>query len=266
MLRIEVSESGQAALPPIDIEDAVFIIGSDVMARIRLPAAAARPQHVRIEHGRWHALAPIQGGGEGGEIGDGVTLGVGAYSVRVGPSPADAIASPPQRTESLARELMRAMLGTAGAPTLEIERGGSGKRTLAPPESTLVIGRGDEANWIIVDDDLSRTHAEVRRSWDGVRIADLRSKNGTMVDGVRVGPDGAALRDGAVIELGKVVMRFRDPAEKHLGGPAPSPAAPAASAAVAGAASEPKPSVLPFYIAIAIMLLALAGLVWVLSV
>ena len=264
MLRIEVSESGQA-LPPVDVDDAVFVIGSDLMARIRLPASAARPEHVRIEGGRWRALAPVGGAAQSGEIGDGVTLMIGSYQLRIAPAPVGAVASPVQRTESLARELMRAMLGTAGAPTLEIERGppGGGKRPLAPPESSLVIGRGDEANWVILDDDLSRKHAEVRRSWDGVRIADLGSKNGTQVDGVRVGPQGAALRDGAMVELGKVVLRFRDPAEKHLGGPAPSPKVPAA---VAPTPSDAPASALPFYIAVTIMLLALAGLVWVLSV
>lgn len=278
MLRVEVSEEGQGALPSVDIDDAVVVIGSATNARIRLPVGAADREHVRVEGGRWRASAPVHVGGraaDAGDIGDGVTLELGAYRVRLVPAPVDATAAPVQRTESLARELMRNLLGTAGAPTLEIERGAhaGAKRSLAPPESTLVIGRGDEASWIIADKDLSRTHAEVRRGWDGTRIVDLGSKNGTKVDGARVGAEGMPLRDGCVIELGPIVMRFRDPAEKHLQGDAPalrmlaavSRPPPAHTAPPASLPEPPRGSPLVFYAALAIMLLALAGLIWVLG-
>ena len=282
MLRIEVSEQGQGALPPIAVDDAVIVIGSGAAARVRLPAG--EPEHVRVEAGRWRALGVVRVDGvgrDGGDIGDGVTLELGAYRVRISPAPSDAPASTIQRTESLARELMRNLLGTAGAPTLEIERGAhaGAKRPLAPPESTLIIGRGDEASWIIADKDLSRTHAEIRRGWDGTRIVDLGSKNGTKVDGARVGADPLALRDGCAIELGPIVMRFRDPAERQLQGDAPAFRALAAAEAARKPVSNPPPAAAPapsspparssspivFYAALAIMLVALAGLVWVLA-
>jgi hypothetical protein len=312
VLRIEVSEEGQGALPAIDVDDAVVVIGSGAAARVRLPvrdAAAGGPsargavatEHVRVEAGRWYALGPVRvdgvprDAGDTGDIGGVVTLELGAYRVRIAPAPSDAPASTVQRTESLARELMRNLLGTAGAPTLAIERGAhaGAERPLAPPESTLIIGRGDEAGWIIADKDLSRMHAEIRRGWDGTRIVDLGSKNGTQVDGDRVGPEGMALRDGCVIELGPIVMRFRDPAERQLQGEAPALRALAAAEqrvaaarrgkaptdelARAGPASRsstrssiPSRSVrrgnpIIFYTALAIMIAALAGLVWVLA-
>src|SRR6185437_1861680 len=92
------------------------------------------------------------------------------HRVRVAPAPEGASATP-QRTESLARELVRSLLGANAAPSLEVERGehAGAKRSLAPPESVLVIGRGDVAGWAIPDGDLSKAHAEVRRGWDGVR-------------------------------------------------------------------------------------------------
>lgn len=286
MLRIEVSEAGQEALPAVDVDDAVVVIGSGSAARVRLPAGAASnaiaAEHVRIEAGRWRALGPVSVAGaarHGGDIGEGITLELGAYRIRIALAPAGAAASPVQRTESLARELMRNLLGTAGAPTLEIERGShaGAKRPLAPPESVLVIGRGDEAGWIIADKDMSRTHAEVRRGWDGTRIVDLGAKNGTKVDGDRVGAEGMVLRDGCVIELGPIVMRFRDPAEKHLQGDAPALRAlaatekPALTTPGASRRAEPAPErVRPgnptvFYAALAIMILALAALVWLLA-
>ncbi|HEX5060689.1 MAG TPA: FHA domain-containing protein [Kofleriaceae bacterium] len=275
MLRVEVSEAGQAALPAVDVDDAVVVIGSATNARIRLPANAAEREHVRVEGKRWRAVGAVKVDGaprDGGDIGDGVTLEVAGYRVRLMPAPAGAQAAPVQRTESLARELMRNLLGSAGQPTLEIERGAraGAKRALQPPESTLVIGRGDEANWIIDDKDLSRTHAEIRRGWDGTRIVDLESKNGTKVDGDPVGAGGMALRDGCLVELGPVVMRFRDPAEKHLQGDAPAfrpllADAPPLKPAPAPSVAVPRGNPVIFYGALAIMALALAGLVWILA-
>ena len=285
MLRIEVSEVGQGAMPAIDLEDASFMIGSAVGSRVRLPASAAQPDHVKIEGGRWYALGPVTVDGvpaREGAIGEGVTLAIETYRVRIAPSPAGAVAAPVQRTESLARELLRNIMGSGAQPTLEIERGklAGTKRILPPPESKTVIGRGDDVDWRIDDNDLSRTHAEVRRGWDGIRIVDLDSKNGTKVDGDKVTRDGLMLRDGCLVELGPIVMRFRDPAEKHLQGDAPAfrpllgsakrhaeQAATAATPAPAPAAraEAPRPSTVPFYAALVIMVLALAGLVWVLS-
>jgi hypothetical protein len=280
MLRVEVSEAGQGALPAVDVDDAVVMIGSATGARIRLPAGAAQREHVRIEGNRWRAVAPVKVDGEardGGDIGDGVTLELGDYRVHLAPAPPGAQAAPVQRTESLARELMRNLLGTAGAPTLEVERGplAGAKRMLPPPESKVVIGRGDEANWIIADKDLSRTHAEVRRGWDGTRIVDLGSKNGTKVDGDQVGERGTMLRDGSLVELGPIVMRFRDPAERQLQGDAPAfrplqrdlAMRDRARRALAEApAVEPtRGSPLVFYAALGIMVGALAALVWILG-
>lgn len=249
MLRIEVREDGQAALPAVDVDDASFVIGSAPHARIRLPAAQVLAEHVHVEGTRWRTAD------RSGDIGDGVTLELGNYRVRIAPAPAGSVPATPQRTESLARELMRSLLGDGAAPTLELVRGrgAPSRRTLQPPESSLVIGRGDEATWIIVDEDLSRVHAEIRRGWDGTRILDRGSKNGTKVDGTRI--TDAPLHDGATIELGKVVFRFHDLADRRLRPAAAPSATPAPS----------RGSMAPVYAALAIMLAALAGLAWVLS-
>lgn len=297
MLRFSVGEEGQPPLPAVDLDEPRVVIGSGVGARIRLPAAVASERHVEVTPEGWRALAEVvvdgarRAVGEGGEgvpgsIGDGVVFELGAYRVRVEPSPAGAVVSTPQRTESLARELVRSLLGAGAAPSLEIERGPAGGviRALAPPESVLVIGRGDEAGWVILDEDLSRAHVEIRRGWDGVQLQDLGSKNGTRVDGARVGAAGIELHDGARIELGNVVLRFRDPAERHLRGEAAAGAAGTATAgraasgvaasagrgaaaagndAVDGGVAVPGPWVVVGALAIAVA--AVVGLVWVLA-
>lgn len=255
MWRVVVAEDGAAPLPAIDVAEDAFVVGGGADARVRLPAGA---EQVRVAGGRWAM------GEAGGDVGDGVELVIGTYRVWIAPAPAGAVATPPQRTESLARELMRGIMGDAGVPTLEVERGPivGARRRLAPPESVLAIGRGDDAGWAIADEDLSRLHAEVRRTWDGIRVVDLGSRNGTRVDGARVkeGGAGVVLRDGSLLELGNVAMRFRDPASPRaepVATPSPSPSP----------SLSPSPSSSPswiFYVALAVMSAAIGAAVWLL--
>jgi hypothetical protein len=266
MLRFEISEGGRGALPAIDLADDVVVIGSAAAARVRLPAQAAAPAHVRLAGQRWELLADATIGGmsraagDSGSVGHGMVIELGGYRVRVAPAPIGAEAAPAQRTESLARELVRGLLGEGAAPVLEVVRGAhaGARRALPPPEAQVVIGRGDEADWVIVDPDLSRAHAEIRRGWDGVTVVDLDSKNGTRVDGAPVGRAPVALGDGAMVALGALVLAFHDPAERHLaGGAAPAraavPPAPAAQAAWS------------FYLFAAIAVAAVAALIWILA-
>ena len=278
MLRFAVSEVGPGrgdALPAIDLDAARIVIGSGAGAQLRLPVEVAREEHVVISDGRWIALAAVEldgaarAAGESGPIGAGVMLGFGALRVAIAPAPAGSLVSSPAHTASLALELVRGLLGSNAAPSFEVEKGPviGAKRTLPPPVATFVIGRGDEATWVILDEDLSRTHAEVLRGWDGVSIRDLGSKNGTKLDGVTI-REATPLRDGVTIELGKVVLRFRDPAERHLRGAGGTlPATPAAIRAAPTPAPIPTPrrSPWPFVVATTVAGLAIAGLVWVLA-
>lgn len=229
MWRIEVQEAGREPLPPVDLAGDELSIGSGARSPVRLPAAAARPRHLtlrklaeaplRIAWVAEHALS-VQGqprrAGDSGEVEAPLHLELASYRITIGAAPAGSNVTAPARTESLARELLRNLLG-ASAPRLLVERGpevGS-SRTLGAPESRLRIGRGDEADWVILDEDLSRVHAELVRTWDGVVVRDLGSKNGTRVDGARLpaGAEGVPLCDGAVLDLGGVRLRFVDEAE-----------------------------------------------------
>lgn len=270
MLRFTVTDAAHTPLPPLDLDAARIVLGSSVAAQLRLPAAVAREEHVVISDARWVALAPVTVGGaarsagDTGPIGDGVTFTFGTLAVAVAPAPAGSSVSPPQRTESLALELVRGMLGSAAAPTFTVETGPivAARRALAPPPSTLVIGRGDEATWVILDEDLSRTHAEVRRGWDGVSIRDLDSKNGTAVDGSPV-TDWTPLHHGALVALGKVIVRFDDPAEAHLRG-GPAPAKPVVRQPGPVPTSRTPAGRWPIFVAAAIAVVAAAGAVWML--
>jgi pSer/pThr/pTyr-binding forkhead associated (FHA) protein len=70
-------------------------------------------------------------------------------------------------------------------------------------DATLAIGRkAENADVVLVDGRISRRHAEVRRSKEGLFIRDLGSSNGTYVAGREVGPDWEPLQLGQVITIG----------------------------------------------------------------
>jgi pSer/pThr/pTyr-binding forkhead associated (FHA) protein len=88
-----------------------------------------------------------------------------------------------------------------------VEVQGPEQRLLIPLGRDVThIGRGLAADLHLDEDSVSRRHAIlVRRHW-GSRILDDRSSNGTFVNGRRV--TQADLRDGDVLVLGRVVLRY----------------------------------------------------------
>ncbi len=70
----------------------------------------------------------------------------------------------------------------------------------------VVIGRSPECQVVLKDFGISRQHARIVVDEDGVRIQDLKSKNGTQVNGVPVVE--APLKDGDRILLGKFQLSF----------------------------------------------------------
>jgi adenylate cyclase len=70
----------------------------------------------------------------------------------------------------------------------------------------VVIGRSPECQVVLKDFGISRQHARIVVDEEGVRIMDLKSKNGTTVNGVPVME--ASLKDGDRILLGKFQLTF----------------------------------------------------------
>ncbi|MEV4842848.1 FHA domain-containing protein [Micromonospora matsumotoense] len=73
-----------------------------------------------------------------------------------------------------------------------------------------VIGRAPTADIPVADAHLSRRHAEVRLTEDGVVLVDLGSTNGTWLNDRRI-TDAEPLTDGDVIRLGRTELRYFDP-------------------------------------------------------
>jgi len=82
-----------------------------------------------------------------------------------------------------------------------------GKRTVLSGER-VTIGRSRECDVVVEDPNVSRKHAEVRRTIEGWLVADLGSTNGIKVNGRRV--NDAVLSPGDEITLGLVSLEFSE--------------------------------------------------------
>ncbi len=70
------------------------------------------------------------------------------------------------------------------------------------------VGRETDNGVVLLDPTVSRRHAMVM-VFDGIiSIRDLDSKNGTRVDGIRIGPSPVTIRAGAQIEFGAVRVKI----------------------------------------------------------
>jgi pSer/pThr/pTyr-binding forkhead associated (FHA) protein len=105
------------------------------------------------------------------------------------------------------RELHRAVPIEPVEPGRYIEIQGPEQTLLIPlTDDVMHVGRGLAADLRLDDNSVSRRHAILVPRPSGTRILDDRSANGTLVNGRRV--QQADLRDGDVIVLGRVVLRF----------------------------------------------------------
>jgi len=76
-----------------------------------------------------------------------------------------------------------------------------------PPGRTLVVGRGVASDIAIYDPTISRRHAELVVTDDGVDVSDLGSSNGTCINGARV--ETGHLKANDSVTFGKVTYRLR---------------------------------------------------------
>lgn len=93
-------------------------------------------------------------------------------------------------------------------PEILIENGDLAGKRFAVSEKGLRLGRSSSNDVHIPDEELSRNHCffEIFGE-DGIRVTDLASANGTVVNGVTIGGDAVDLHVGDVIEVGSVVIR-----------------------------------------------------------
>lgn len=97
-----------------------------------------------------------------------------------------------------------------GAQLVEISGPHAG-RVHELPYGEHVVGRGGGAQVLLDDGDVSRRHATVKVSPQGLGVEDLGSKNGVLLDGRRVEPS-EILVHGQVVTIGNLRLRIAHPA------------------------------------------------------
>lgn len=81
-------------------------------------------------------------------------------------------------------------------------------RTVPLRRGETILGRVPECDVQIIGPSVSRRHARMTVTSDGVRIEDLGSTNGTFIGDTRVAGDPMPVPDGAEIRLGKERLRL----------------------------------------------------------
>lgn len=72
----------------------------------------------------------------------------------------------------------------------------------------LTIGRNPDSDIVLIDDRLSRIHCGLRL-WDGeYYLKDLKSRNGTFVNGRRI--EVTTLKPGDEVKVGQTILTFED--------------------------------------------------------
>lgn len=113
------------------------------------------------------------------------------------------------------------LVADTGAPGVASARGLLELHVVAGPDSGRIhpirpgghrIGRSPSADVRLVDADLSRWHARLTVTAEGVALNDLGSVNGTSVDQVTVGTEPHPITAGQRIHVGRSTLALRSPA------------------------------------------------------
>lgn len=90
---------------------------------------------------------------------------------------------------------------------LTVASGKNAGKAIALKRSKLLIGRADECDIRPLSDEVSRRHCAVVVEPEGVFVEDLRSRNGTFVNGNRI-EGRVALADGDMVRIGSLELKF----------------------------------------------------------
>jgi len=129
-----------------------------------------------------------------------------AAAARSAAAPSSAAPAEPEATSGPDEQPAAQSQGPSGGPS-----GGQPRLEVAGQAYPLVraitlIGRGTDADIRVEDPGVSRKHCEIVVG-DPAIVRDLKSTNGTFVDGIRI--DECTLTEGAIVKLGGTAFTFR---------------------------------------------------------
>jgi pSer/pThr/pTyr-binding forkhead associated (FHA) protein len=123
-------------------------------------------------------------------------------------------------TNTLARQLVRDLFAVgppAESPRLVVLSGPESSTELPMLSSERVyrVGRSEECDLVLHDEDVSREHAAFERGPNGIIVRDLGSKNGIEVAGQPISGE-RRLRDGEIVRVGETRLQVVDPEDRYL--------------------------------------------------
>lgn len=104
------------------------------------------------------------------------------------------------------------VLGVFAVASLFVIRGNDQGTRFELDGPTIGLGRESSNRIQLHDTEVSRQHAEIRRSENGLTLIDLNSSNGTFVNGRRV--QRHRLSSGDQIQVGSTLMLYTGPGEE----------------------------------------------------
>ena len=117
------------------------------------------------------------------------------------PAPAAPSSAAPAEPESTSSPDEQPAPQSGGQPRLEV-----GGQAYPLVRAITLMGRGTDADIRVEDPGVSREHCEIVVGNPAI-IRDLKSTNGTFVDGNRI--DECALTEGSIVKLGGTAFTFR---------------------------------------------------------
>ena len=107
-------------------------------------------------------------------------------------------------------------------PQLRVVRGPEPGRIFELTDDVVTIGRGRKNTIIIHDNEISREHCQLVKVLFDYEIVDLKSTNGTFINGRRVGETSVMLANKSIIELGdSIVLEYLTNTDSSIFTPPP---------------------------------------------
>jgi two-component system, cell cycle response regulator len=116
--------------------------------------------------------------------------------------------SPPRDDKTVRRDIRDLLTATGGLKANFVVLAGQDiGRTFPIEKAELIVGRGEQSDIFIDDEDVSRNHAKIEVTADAILLKDLGSTNGTLVNGRKI--TERKLEDGDRIQIGNLtVLKF----------------------------------------------------------
>ncbi len=263
-----------------DADRAQILLGRRGGVDVLLPHASVSLVHARIER-RGAGYVLVDDGSTNGTrlngarvepgqprpLAPGDRVGIGAFELEVAALEGDD-APAGESSISIARRMVAEVLGVLGPgaqhPTLAvIDDGAAAGRALAVAEvgRRYVVGSDPGCDLVLADPSVAPAHLRVRRDYRGVTVADLDTGYGLYVNDHFVAGE-RGLRDGDVLAVGKLRLRFADPAELYLRRLEQVPTPEAESPPAAPARPRGRGEWIVVAVAALLAAAAVAGMVW----